>query len=249
MRNVFFTLTLALISLFLNGSSPWGRDCSHSWGRKDALISDFIPTDVSTIYVWYRSDIGVAKDGSNRVSQWDDLTGNGYHLCQVNAANMLLWEENQINGYPSLRIDSGANDWLKYDCPNLSQPYTIFCVIQHNASTQNTRLLARHLYTVGGKTGAYIGGYINWTSSISLSSFRAYAMLYNADNSEQWIDFRSGDVQGDQTATGGLTTITIGSTWETCEQFQIAEYIVYNDELSELDRDKIIRYLMKRYKL
>lgn len=43
----------------------------------------FIPSDISDLYAWYKSDAAnFTYDGSNLISQWNDLSGNGKHGIQ-----------------------------------------------------------------------------------------------------------------------------------------------------------------------
>ena len=64
--------------------------------------SAFSPMDLTSLYAWYRSDRGITKDGSNRVSKWNDLSGNAHHVVQTGDANKQpLWTANGI------QFDSG----------------------------------------------------------------------------------------------------------------------------------------------
>lgn len=81
----------------------------------------------------YEADQGVTKDGSDRVSQLNDLTGNGAHLVQATGANQPLWVSSGINGNPALRITDAADEFLRTQASLLAggtMAHTIFCVVK-----------------------------------------------------------------------------------------------------------------------
>ena len=251
-RTIILTLLLCMAvtaSAQFGRSGPERQPFGRGAYRRGEFGGGWSPLNEPSLFAWYRSDQGIVKDGSDRVSRWDDKSGNVYNISQTNAANMLLWEANQINGYPALRIDSGVNDWLTCSCPNVSAPYMIFVVLKPNAISYGKRILSRHLYTRGTVTNAYLGSYIEWTTPVITTEFRVYTMLYKVNASTQWVNDGAGDIDSDCATIAGLGAITIGSTYETTEQFQIADMIVCSDELADGDRNNVINYLMERYGL
>ena len=70
----------------------------------------FDPTlGVSGSLVAVYSDIGVTKDGSDRISLITDQTTNGCNVTQSTDGYKFIYYANQINGYPSFRSD-GVDD-------------------------------------------------------------------------------------------------------------------------------------------
>ena len=63
--------------------------------------SSFEPTDISGLRAWYKSSDGITKDGSDRVSAWDDQE-NSNNLVQSTANEQPLWVDSQLNGYPPI---------------------------------------------------------------------------------------------------------------------------------------------------
>lgn len=66
------------------------------------------PTSIPGCLGWYRANLGITKDGSNKVSIWADQSGNGHHANQETGANQPLWQDAQINGHPSIQFDGLA---------------------------------------------------------------------------------------------------------------------------------------------
>jgi hypothetical protein len=59
------------------------------------------------LVAWFMADVGVTKDGSNRVSNWADQSGNSRDAVQATAANKPLWMPGMVNGKPVLRFEGG----------------------------------------------------------------------------------------------------------------------------------------------
>ena len=62
----------------------------------------------STLLGWWKADAGVTKDGSDKVSQWADQSGNGYDFTQATGARQPTWEASVQNGLPGIRFPSGT---------------------------------------------------------------------------------------------------------------------------------------------
>ena len=171
--------------------------------RYDLLLpfSDFEPTDFADCKLWLRADAGyVTKDGSDLVSQWNDLSGLGNH---VTAAGSLRpkWIGGVVNGLPVIRF-SVAAEYLLYEGTGVGvdgadTPFTCFAVARSvdPSATERTAMIA----------------FANTTSDTPQSKFS----FENAASSPTKIrSFRRDDASGDGTpalATGINTAIAIRS--------------------------------------
>lgn len=64
------------------------------------------PGDISGCIGYYEADQGVTLDGSNKVSQWDDLSGFGSHMTQSDPSIRFGYTASSINGLPTVDMSS-----------------------------------------------------------------------------------------------------------------------------------------------
>jgi hypothetical protein len=65
------------------------------------------PTDYTTLAQWYKADAGVTLV-DNKVSDWADQSGNLRTLAQTDATKRFVVAANDINGYPSMKLNYGT---------------------------------------------------------------------------------------------------------------------------------------------
>jgi len=69
------------------------------------------PLDIDSLFYWYAADVGVTTD-NNKVTQWNDLSGNGHHVTQADTSKAPTFEATGGPGSrPTLTFD-GTNDFL-----------------------------------------------------------------------------------------------------------------------------------------
>lgn len=68
----------------------------------------WVPADLAGCVLWLRSDLGVTKDGSNRVSSWADKSGQENNFVQTVGANQPLYvaSDSNFNNNPSINFDT-----------------------------------------------------------------------------------------------------------------------------------------------
>lgn len=78
------------------------------------------------IYWLDAGDLGSLSRGvDNKVSQWNDRSGNGRHFAQTDAARQPLYVADALSGKPAVRFD-GSDDRLVL--PGSTSPQTVFIV-------------------------------------------------------------------------------------------------------------------------
>ena len=83
-------------------------------------MTAFAPTQIAGLYSWHRGDLGTyqtsggsaAGADGDPIGEWQDQSGNGYHLAQSTAGNRPTLQTNELNGHPVVRCD-GSNDRLQ----------------------------------------------------------------------------------------------------------------------------------------
>lgn len=81
---------------------------------------------IQNLTAWFRADKLKVKEGE-QVIQWDDLSGQGNDLIQVNADQCPTLKANAINGWPAVRFD-GNNDGLSCKL-YLDVPHSYYVVL------------------------------------------------------------------------------------------------------------------------
>jgi len=238
----------------------WLRRGLHSKRRTQAVYDVWTPMDVDTS-VWYdSSDLDSITLVDNRVSQWNDKSGNGNHATQGTAAarpfisedaetglNQLLWNGLDIN------LDSGFSmDWT-YD------PWTVFIVATAAGS----------LGGLGGLIGNRFGSFSAWWTLGFNSTIMAMEggppfgndprgagkQIYSFNRPSTLMEgFLNGTSTG--TATVGLcggvgSILKLGRWFTTGQQWvgKVQEVIILERVPSVDERKKVEGYLAHKYDL
>lgn len=84
----------------------------------------------------FHASYGITKDGSDKVSRWDEVSGNGFYLSQATGANQPTWLASGVNGLPAVRLSNSANSYMTgtnaFEGGNL--PNSLFCVAKPHTS-------------------------------------------------------------------------------------------------------------------
>lgn len=99
----------------------------------------FSPAHIPGLRAWYDSSVASSVTlNATTVSQWDDLSGNGFHLTQTTAANQPTWVTNAINSRPAIQwpnVGGSNNIRLINTSFSMTRPYTIFAVVKTTLKT------------------------------------------------------------------------------------------------------------------
>ena len=89
-----------------------------------SFTSEFSPSDISDMVAWYdASDSStITKDGSDRVSQWDDKSANGHDLAQSTSSDQPLWVSADKNGLDVINL--AGDRWMSKAFTEVDQPIT-----------------------------------------------------------------------------------------------------------------------------
>jgi hypothetical protein len=250
-----------------------GRTLTDSYNQNRSPWPE--PTIASGLQLWYRSDLGVTKDASNRVSRWLDLSGNGVHASQNTIAAQPVLLSAAFGAAPALHFDgsvsmlrSGLADVLKgsndlsvvvavkvassqttyadiVDYSHGLPPYGGF-VVQQNVNALNQYGLGWWSVSNGGWAG------LTPTATLTAGVVQLLAITKAAGQ-------QTGYVNGEQRFTAAVPTLLagnpprafcIGSFGANAERYfsgDVAEILVYNRALSSLERAQIEAALMAKY--
>jgi len=84
----------------------------HALRASAAQLGGWTPADFGTdLVAWWKADAGVTESGG-AVSQWDDQSGNGWHLTQGTSGSRPIYSATGFNSsYPGITFD-GTDDFL-----------------------------------------------------------------------------------------------------------------------------------------
>ncbi len=231
----------------------------------------------SSLVMWYRGDYGIGIDGSGNVTSWNDASGlpTGYQAGQGNSSLAPALIASGLNGKPALRFNgNGQFEQLNQPMPDLTD-LTIFAVVNPSgnygaifcdsdqaggqdmwlaldsgnavirADKQSTQLADGY----GNRGGIAVPWgldtsnqprVISWTVSAGQSS------VYREGNLLQTFNLTASEV-GYHSANP-----TIGCWWdqgarESYFDGDLAEFMVFNQSLSDQDRQAVESYLLNRY--
>lgn len=235
----------------------------------------FNPLDLSPVFWIDASDPSTITSSSGKVSQWNDKSGNGYHVTQSTSTQQPNNDTQTLNGRTVIDFDGG--DFLQ----NLSGSIigknvtglTIYALVKYDTLSTGERVVFKanagsfarvQLYCssvsgvlrVGGRT--LDADSLAFASSSSKSTIKWYTQVgvfdYANTDLNQYID---GTIDGQNTSFQFSTTTSntnspylyIGSN-EGGSGFldgQIAEIIVYHSAHDATTRTKVLNYFASKW--
>lgn len=213
----------------------------------------FDPTVIAGLVLWLRADLGVTKDGSDKVSQWADQSGAGHHAVQAVANKQPLWVPGAVNGQPAVQGDA-VNDRLVANWAQ-SQPTTTFLVHAGNSPVTNETVIdggggtVNTLRVYGASPWTFYEGSGSpqraWSAGWHVRCVEALGA--GAGNLSHSVDGGApATAVSAGTASNGVCLFSAGDDRFYCDD-QIAEVIQYNRGLSADEKSRIVRKLGSRY--
>ncbi|MEI6122896.1 MAG: PKD domain-containing protein [Bacteroidota bacterium] len=219
-----------------------------------AFAQTFKPNQVTGLVLWLRADSNVTY--ASTVSAWNDCSVYGNNAIQSTAANQPLYVANALNGKPLLRFD-GVNDLFNINAITLTK-VSFFCVMKVIGAANRVIILGttsastyNSIQNMSGSINSYIQGGTG-TSQVSASTGHIldYAILsgvWNGSNSTFYVN-STPYVGTSNTFTAIYNTIGARTNslpaWSSGD---IAEIIVYNNDISTLNRANVEQYLRLKY--
>lgn len=218
-----------------------------SW---DTLSTGFDPGSIPNLALWVHGDAGVVLNGSN-VSQWVDQSGSGNHFAQSTANRQPQFVVGGLNGHNVLRHD-GATDQALTVSTNFAPPSTVIYVARMTGG-DSQRILAglNNNWLLGWWSGAwdqaYHGGWVSSGSPTSGTTFRQYTSVMTGSLSTIYAD--GIELFSNNTGLTGPDGLSTGGQGSEHSNAEVAEILVYDRALTDLERQKIEVYLQTKYAL
>jgi len=216
--------------------------------------------------VWLKSDTGFYADAGKTtpvttnntvVDVWTDQSGNGLDVVS-DTGKMPKLMLNVINGHAVLRFDA-ADDWMASAvfASALSQPNTVFIVLKHNsgsvAGAENyigskaSAVNANNFAITNGTPDSwniYAGTTLDSGVAID-TNVNIFTLLFNGASStirQNGVEIAAGNAN-----TKTMGSLSLGYGGAEGVNSDIAEVIVYNSNLSDVNRAKVEGYLTTKF--
>jgi hypothetical protein len=204
--------------------------------------------------IWLKSDVGITKDGSNRVSAWADQSGNGNDVTQATGTDQPLWVDAVLNSLPVIRFSQSNGEGLVRNAsPTISQPYSVVAVLK----TDNLGSDGQVMFSFSASRGAYITstekasaycGAAGITGGTTLNTSTYYWIVWNLNSTSSEIFVNgssdaSGNVGTDGVSGYQVSGIASGGPWGG----DLAELIVYSQTMTAGNITTLDGYFASRY--
>jgi len=229
--------------------------------RRHGMVGGVVPTisfspdDIATLAHWYdASDITtITKDGSDRVSQWDDKKGDE-NLLQATGGTQPLWLSASQNGLDTIDFVSDRQMQVT-DGTIVVQPQSFYIVFEfpaiNNTTTMrffNNETNDQQLLHSGVSDRITIDSGIALTFVEALSTTWVIArIIFNGASSSLFIDGVS-KISGDTGTDSADGMVVMGSQVPgDFGQSDVGEMLRYDAVLSSDDNASVMTYLADRW--
>ena len=211
------------------------------------VLAPSVLSDGNTV-AWYIADdlTTITKDGSNRVSQWDDYLGSGHDLIQATDTWKPLWSADGI-------LFDGVDNWMKTAAFTWEQPEMIYMVVKQvtwiasgiiifDGNTNDKGKLVQYIATPG--IGVYAGNISAQNNNLVIDTWSIVRVLFNGASSKLQVN-ETAATTGNFGANnmGGFTLASKGTPAGVWANIQIKEIILRNIDDTDADEQAIYNYL------
>ncbi len=218
--------------------------------------------------LWLRSDTGI-QTSAGVVTSWADQSGNSNNAAQATSSARPTFLSSSVNSKPALDFDGGDSLFIPSTSALRPQAVTVFVVGRNDDTSSNYRTFFRGggdgenegYGLLKGSSGTQMRFNINTnngggnfaTGTVPTNSFGVMAGRYDQSSITVHVN---GVLTGTAANSSGITSYDsaagnfVGSAGTTRYlDGQIAEVLVFNRALSDLERIGVEFYLYQRYNL
>jgi len=213
--------------------------------EKFSAASTKEPDEISGLLLWYKADSISGLYDNDKVSQWDDQSGNDNHATQGTSDYQPIYKTSILNGKPVVRFD-GSNDFMSFTSA-LTNVRTAIFVLKSETPVPDR--------------GVVLGGasHYDWhdNDSYMLSGSYAATGLKNGDAYVNGVETAPLDVlkPTEFTIISFVTSANVRADRITRDRNyssrvwhgDYAEIILYSSALSKSDLADVEEYLGQKY--
>jgi hypothetical protein len=218
-------------------------------------FSYFIPTQLPGCKLWLRADMGITLN-STRVSQWNDLSGNGINVAQATGALQPLFNASDASysRQPTLTFDAVRGDTLQNTSFALSQPFTV--VIAGECTTTgvycaffDSSVAGRVTFRFSSSSTYELYAGTDLLGPAVSTAKSAFAAIFNTTSSALYVTNSASSTMSGDTGTNAISQFYVGGPAADSDTFggKIAELAVFSSALTPAQRRRIFNYLGGRY--
>jgi hypothetical protein len=220
----------------------------------------FDPSDISDLYLWYDASYGITKDGSDRVSAWENKEGTASRdLEQSTGADQPLFVSSGSSGSGNSTVNTTGSRFMETSSAQtaITQPISVVAITKfpandttggnnaflfdcHDSSSDRT-LMSKSSLDADNRYGFYAGTDLTLNQSGFANAWHYVTLLYNGASSDMRFD-GSSVITGD-TGTNDYQAIKLSWSgtganrgWNNeIMHFLIYEKLLSSDEISDLE--------------
>lgn len=254
----------------LNGGAVWAD--YFETNRLEAPKGDesWVPSSIAGLVGWYKGNMGVTKDGANKVSNWNDISGNDNNTSQSISTKQPIYTASEAKYLPGIVFD-GTDDFVAASDAatlDLTSGVSIFAVAKVSTFGGSQPVVTKgvtpnYAFGLSGGIGANAGEVYFQSGNTTITGQQTtwtedvyhIASIVSADSNGNGILAVDGATD-DQTAVNLIpgsannNDLTIGGDG-TSEWLNggVTELLIFNSQLSAANRQKVEGYLAWRYGL
>lgn len=236
--------------------------------------SGFNPKSISGLRVWFdATKLSSLTFNASTISQWNDLSGNGFNATQSVGANQPTYSATSMNGRAGLEFTSSLSSLLNstatladiFGTPTSSPQSTVFAVMRNTAGGNNSAFGTNA--DANGRLGYFLrySGNTTLLDIVNAGDGRLYMTHSQAEGEAAGIHtlFRSGATQttrynGSQKSTKANATSNFTATTSTVQIGKavvvgsagvFSELLFYNRALTSTEIATVEKYLARKFGL
>jgi hypothetical protein len=200
------------------------------------------PDEISDMVFWHDASdsSSITKDGSNKVSQWNDKSGNAHHLTS-SGGDRPEWNSGSRNSLDT--VDFQGNVFMKHSAFTVeAQPLTLILVFQAPTQAQipidGLGSSDRIFVGTGGSNNIlkiWAGTTLAGNATIAGNWSYGQAVFNGTSSSHDFTDGTNSTTASGDSGSNGSNGLTVGVLWNAASDFwngEIAEIIMYGKEVT-----------------
>lgn len=202
----------------------------------------------------YDASVAASVTVATGVSQWADLSGNGYHLLQASAGKQPVYSG---SGTTSKITFNGSSQTLQASF-TLTQPTTVYFIAKQVTWPGGTRYLfdgavANNMIvyqnTASPKIAMYAGGVVGDNSGATIGTMVVITAVFNGASSSLSVNNNTKTTGNAGAAAGaGITVGSIGgAALGNFSNIEVQEIYIYSAAHSAATQTSMITYLRNKW--